>query len=136
MSPKISREDTLEMIKDSTKYDHLLRVGKIMKCLAHILGQDEDEWELVGLLHDLDFDLTVTDCSHHGLVATQLLETLLPEQALNAIRSHDYRTGVPATSLLTKVLISADALDVFIGLLHEQGVVLQVSTLLTELDNW
>ncbi len=81
-----------------------------MRALAHEWYQDSQVWELVGLLHDSDWDVTQDKKDKHGIIAAELLKGKLPEEALHAIMSHDYRTGVSPISKLDKALVFADAL--------------------------
>jgi predicted hydrolase (HD superfamily) len=80
-----------------------------MGALARRLGENEQEWQLVGLLHDLDYDEVKDDMSKHGLIAAEKLKTKLPEHCLYAIKVHDYRTGVKPESKLDKALIAVDS---------------------------
>jgi len=49
-----------------------------MRTLARRLGEDEDLWGLVGLLHDIDYDYVGRDPLKHGLGALELLKGVLP----------------------------------------------------------
>lgn len=115
----ISREEALKLVESSTKRDHSIAVSGIMKELARKLGEDVEEWEIVGLLHDLDYDLTRADRGRHGITAAEILEGKLPEEALYTIKAHDHRTGLPPRSLLDRSLTATDALAVFID---DQGI--------------
>jgi len=88
----------------------MIAVSAIMKELAKRLGMNEKEWELVGLLHDLDYDIIEDDMSRHGLVASKMLEGKLPEKCLHAIKAHDHRTGVKPESTIDKALIASDCI--------------------------
>ena len=106
----ISKKEALELIKGTSRYSHALLVSAMMKALAGRLGKNEELWELVGLLHDLDYDQTRHDMSKHGLVAAKMLRGRLPEHELYAIKAHDYRTGFKPRTSLDKVLIATDTL--------------------------
>jgi len=106
----ISREEALRLVERTSKYQHALIASKIMRKLAQRLGEDEVDWELVGLLHDLDIDLVRRDMTKHGVVAVEMLANKLPPESLYAIRSHDYRTGFQPKSRLDIALIAADTL--------------------------
>ena len=106
----ISKQEALKMIRNTSKYSHSLMVSAIMRRLAERLGENAEEWEIVGLLHDLDYDQTRNDMSRHGIVASEILKGKLPETCLYAIKCHDYRTGFKPKSKLDKALIIADTL--------------------------
>jgi hypothetical protein len=106
----MSKEEALRLIENSSKCSHSLLVAEVMAELAKVLGENEEEWRLVGLLHDLDCDLTKNDLSKHGIVAAERLKEKLPEDCLYAIKAHDYRTGFKPRSKLDKALIAVDSL--------------------------
>jgi putative nucleotidyltransferase with HDIG domain len=54
----ISENEALQLIKNSSKYNHAIMVSQIMEELARIVGENAEEWKIVGLLHDLDYDET------------------------------------------------------------------------------
>jgi len=80
-----------------------------MKIIARKLNENESIWVLVGLLHDLDYD-DVENYSKHGIIACEKLEGQLPEDALHAIKSHDYRTSIKPKSVLDEALIYSDSI--------------------------
>jgi len=106
----ISREEALHLVEGTSKYRHALITSNIMRKLAQRLGEDEASWEIVGLLHDLDYDLVKGDMTKHGVVAVEMLANKLPSESLYAIKSHDYRTGFQPRSRLDIALIVADTL--------------------------
>jgi len=108
----ISRKEALSLIEGTAKHGHALLVGRVMAALATLHGGDRGQWELVGLLHDLDYEQTVGDRSRHGVVAADMLRGRLRDDELYAIMSHDHRAGVEPFSKLDHSLIFADALAV------------------------
>jgi hypothetical protein len=116
----ISRREALELVKNCCKYSHLLLASKLMKILAEKLGEYNLEWELVGLLHDLDFDEVRSDMSKHGVTAAERLKDELPEHCLYAIKAHDYRTGFKPKSRLDYALIAVDSLTVLMEEAQEE----------------
>lgn len=109
----ISVEEALTLIEGSKKYEHSLLVSRIMKNLSKRFNMSEQVWALVGLLHDLDYDL-IDDFSQHGILASLQLKGKLPNDAIHAIQSHDHRTEIKPESLLDKALIFADCLALVI----------------------
>ena len=111
----ISVDEARRLIEYSGRYMHSLTVGRIMAALAEALEEDAGLWEVVGVLHDLDYDQTRAEHGRHGVAAAQVLGGRLSEEALHAIASHDHRSGVEPGSLLDHSLILADALAVLIA---------------------
>lgn len=116
---RISVKEAMSMISKSSKYTHSILVSRIMSALATQFHVDEDDWEIAGLLHDLDYDMTIGDMSKHGMIAASLLEGKISENVLHAIKSHDHRTGIEPITRLDKSLKFADSLAV---LLEDQSV--------------
>ena len=56
----------------------------------------------------------IENFSQHGIIASEQLKNKLPDEAIHAIQSHDYRTEVKPVSILDKALIFADSLAIFI----------------------
>ncbi|MDI6856628.1 MAG: HD domain-containing protein, partial [Candidatus Thermoplasmatota archaeon] len=57
----ISKDEALRLVRGTSKYAHALMVSCIMGELARALNENEREWMLVGLLHDLDYDKVKND---------------------------------------------------------------------------
>jgi len=107
-------------IKNAQARRHCITVSEIMGKVAQRFGMNQDEWQLCGLLHDLDREKIHGDMSKHGLVAAELLESLLSKDCLHAIRAHDHRTGVTPRSIVDKALIASDAVVSFLSELTER----------------
>jgi hypothetical protein len=112
----LSKQEALrllhEHVSEAKKIKHMMAVSAIMKGLAKRLHMNEDEWELAGLLHDLDFDMTVAKnkIGKHGLIASKILEGKLPKECLHAIQTHDLRVGAKPETFMDKALIASDCL--------------------------
>lgn len=89
----IERSEALERLKSSgasqSLMRHALATEAVMAALAEKLGGDRRIWSIAGLLHDLDYPQTEALPSKHGLETANLLAGCLPEEALQAIRSHN-----------------------------------------------
>jgi RimJ/RimL family protein N-acetyltransferase len=96
----------------SPRAEHSRLVADLMLGLAQIMGADATVWEVVGLCHDLDFEVTVNDPTQHGLVTGRWLDGKLPAEALLAIAAHDHRTGIICHEPLADMLKLADVLAV------------------------
>jgi predicted hydrolase (HD superfamily) len=87
----------------------MIAVGAIMKELALRLGEDQKEWELTGILHDIDFE----ECDglrNHTILAKGLLSGKVDDAIIEAIMAHNHEnTGVAPDTKLKKALIASDA---------------------------
>jgi len=129
----ITIAEALEMIRTTSKFHHSCRVAVHMKSLAEYFGENPIEWELVGLLHDLDYDETKNQRELHGILTAEKLRGRISNRALNAIKSHDYRTNIEQESRLARILMAADALDIFIEMLAEFGEIPSVEEIIEKL---
>lgn len=130
----MSRKEALELVKNCSKYSHLLLASRLMKRLAEKLGENTLEWELVGLLHDLDFDKVRSDMSKHGVTTAKRLKDELPEHCLYAIKAHDHRTGFKPKSTLDHALIAVDSLTVLMEEAQEECRELEIQDLKDKLE--
>lgn len=131
----ICQDEALRLVKNTSKYSHALIVSFMMKKLARVLKENEGEWMLVGLLHDLDYDKVKNDMKMHGVVAAEMLKGKLPEKCLYAIKAHDYRSGFKPKGKLDKALIATDSLASIIERMGEKAEKLNAEKLRAELEN-
>ena len=118
--PSIEQAEALTetYLKDTLR--HSQQVGQVMKYFGNKLGQDENYWYIVGLLHDIDWDhIEKVSDNHLKDEFEKIIDSLaLSDSAqLKAdIRSHaPFLTGVEPSSLIQKYIISIDELS---GLIH------------------
>lgn len=71
-----------------TRY-HLLESEAIMRALARYFIEDEEGWGIIGLLHDIDWDLTKNDIKNHGVKCVEILkEASGSDFLITTIQSH------------------------------------------------
>ena len=74
----MTREQALGLLNEHISNQNLIRhnvtVGFIMQALARKFGQLEEDWELAGMLHDLDWEKTKDDFNNHTVVTKEILE--------------------------------------------------------------
>src|SRR5437762_435139 len=88
---------------------HMLAVEAAMRAYARKLGQDEERWGIVGLLHDFDYERWPNPPDHPLKGSVILREKGYPEDVIYAIKSHaDYLTDCPRVSLMDKALYACD----------------------------
>jgi putative nucleotidyltransferase with HDIG domain len=90
---------------------HGLAVEAAMRAYARKLGQDEERWGIVGLLHDFDYERW-PDPPNHPLKGAEILQQRgYPEDVIYAIKSHaDYLPDCPRVHLLDRALYACDEL--------------------------
>ena len=89
---------------------HMLSVEAAMRYYAETLGEDPEEWGIVGLLHDFDYERYPTE-QEHPLKGVEHLRLLgVPELWLDAILAHASYTGVEPRKLMAKALVACDEL--------------------------
>lgn len=118
----ITREEAFALLKKYNKdpfhIQHALTVEAVMKWYANELGYGEDAeyWGIVGLLHDIDFELYPEE---HCLKAPEMLrETGVGEDVIHSVVSHGYgitvgcgvTIDVEPEHEMEKVLFAADEL--------------------------
>ena len=112
----MTRDDALALmhskIESESLRKHMLASEAIMRRLAAHFGEDEDDWGLVGLLHDIDLESIDDDQRRHALVACEWLAELgVADAALQAIRAHNGDIlGVEPVSRLDYALTSAESI--------------------------
>ena len=92
---------------------HMLACEAIMRAFAARFGEDEDEWGIAGLGHDLDAEETEDDFARHGVLAGEALASLgAGPEIVHAVAAHNgERTGVAPESRMDVALIVADQLS-------------------------
>ena len=80
-----------EYIKEPMTKLHLLESEAIMKELARYLNEDEEKWGIIGLLHDIDWDLTKSNHEQHCIKAQDILRQAgASDFLIETIISHGY----------------------------------------------
>ncbi len=101
-----------EHVKDQSLVRHMLSVEAALRAYARKLGQDEEKWGVVGLLHDFDYERW-PDPPDHPLKGSEILRQRgYPDDVIYAICSHaDYLADrYPRVSPLDKALYACDEL--------------------------
>jgi len=98
-------------VENKNLVKHMLATEAIMCALAKRFGEDEEEWGLTGLLHDIDVELTEGDMNSHSKLGADLAKELgVGEAMAHAILCHNEAHGIPLETKLDKALFCADPL--------------------------
>lgn len=92
----IERDKAIELFKkynsEESLFKHALSVEAVMRYFARKNKEDEDEWGMVGLLHDMDYEMYPNE---HCIKVKEILEKEnLPESFIRAIQSHGFEICV------------------------------------------
>jgi putative nucleotidyltransferase with HDIG domain len=91
---------------------HMLAVEAIMCSVAKYLGENEEEWGLIGILHDVDYERTEATPEKHTLLAEEILKEAIPDNLIKAIKTHNAKhTGLMPETRMEKALIASDAIS-------------------------
>ena len=121
MNTKFNHDSALALLREYNKEPfhilHGLTVGACMKWFAGELGygEDQDFWEVCGILHDIDFEMYPEE---HCKKAVELLENAGAEpEVIHAVCSHGYGecSDVKPEHEMEKVLFACDELTGLIG---------------------
>jgi len=109
------REDALDSVRANVDNEnlirHMLATEAVMRASARHLGEDEEEWGLTGLLHDIDMELTGGDMNTHSRLGADLAGELgASETMTHAILAHNEAHGIVLETKLDKALFCADPL--------------------------
>jgi putative nucleotidyltransferase with HDIG domain len=104
-----------EYVRAESLRRHCLAVEAVMRAYARRFGEPEDDWGLVGLVHDYDYEIHPTAEEHPEAGVPVLRERGYPEWVIRAVRSHADYLGVPRETTLEKALFAVDELTGFIG---------------------
>jgi len=111
----MTRDEALNSVKANVKnanlIKHMLATEAIMRALARRLGEDEEEWGLTGLLHDIDIELIGDSLADHGRRGADLAaEQGVSPRVCHAIMCHNWTNGIPCETLLDNALLCTDPL--------------------------
>ncbi len=119
MGSLMDRQAAFELMCEYTQSDslrrHMLAVEIALRAYADKLGEDQNKWGIVGLLHDFDYERW-PNIPDHPLQGSKILaEKNYPEDVIYAIKSHVHQVaGNPRLSNLDKTLFACDELCGFI----------------------
>jgi predicted hydrolase (HD superfamily) len=118
MSDILSRDAAWALLTEWTKSEslrkHALAVEAAVRGYARSFNANEDEWAIVGLLHDFDYERYPTPADHPFRGCDELRRRGYPEWVMRAILSHAQYSGVPRESPLEKSLFACDEMAGFV----------------------
>jgi predicted hydrolase (HD superfamily) len=140
----ITRAVALALLKKHVKsknvYRHSLACEAVMKTLAIRFNAEvvpiplsEEEWGIVGLLHDIDYEETKEHPEIHTSVLEQEVKDIVDPEMLYAMKSHNWQYNkVEPKSLMDWSIFCCDELTGFIlacAYAHESKHIKKISSL-------
>lgn len=107
------RQQALELLKvcqERKSLRHAYTVEAVMRHFAGLFGEDEEKWGVIGLVHDLDYEMYPDQ--HCQKVKEILQAENWPQDYIRAIQSHGWKicSDVEPVEKMEKVLYTIDEL--------------------------
>ena len=114
----LNRDDAFALMTEYTRSEslrkHMLAVEAAVRGYARMFGENEDDWGVVALLHDFDYE-RYPDQENHPFRGVEVLKAKgYPEWVTRAILSHAEYSGVPRESRLEHTLYACDEMTGFV----------------------
>jgi putative nucleotidyltransferase with HDIG domain len=130
MSEPLSREQAWDLFCSWTASEslrrHVLAVEAAMRAYARRFGEDEEQWGLVGMLHDLDYERHPDlETGHPRIALEELRRQGFSEAFVRAVASHADFLEVPRETPMEKTLYAVDELSGFVmacAFVRPQGI--------------
>ncbi len=119
----MTRDEALALMHEYTASKtlraHMYAVEQAMRTYARKSQKNEDDWGMVGLLHDFDYERYPNDAhspteEHPSFGVNLLRKRGFPEESCNAILGHAVYCGVPRDTPMAKTLFAVDELCGFL----------------------
>lgn len=114
----MTRANALALMHEYTRSEslrkHMLAVEAAVRGYAREWGENEEEWGIVALLHDFDYERWPSREDHPFRGVEILKAKGYPEWVTRAILSHADYSGVPRESRLEKTLFACDEMAGFV----------------------
>jgi putative nucleotidyltransferase with HDIG domain len=113
-SKEPTREKAFQLLKAYNRNEslikHALAVESVMRYMARKRGEDEEKWGIIGLIHDLDYEMYPQQ--HCRKTEEILRDQNWPEEYIRAAMSHGWGicTDVEPQTEMEKVLYAIDEL--------------------------
>ena len=119
-----TRESALELFRKYNKseslYRHALSVEGVMRYMALKAGEDAEKWGIIGLIHDLDYEMYPEQ--HCTMTKKILEENGWPAEYVRAVMSHGWGI-VTDDEPVTKLEKTLYAIDELTGLVATSALV-------------
>ncbi len=119
-----TREEAFELLKKYNKSEslikHALAVEGVMRYMAVKAGEDPDKWGIIGLIHDLDYEMYPEQ--HCTMTKKILEENNWPAEYIRAVLSHGWGLASDVEPV-TRLEMTIYAIDELTGLVATSALV-------------
>lgn len=114
MSDRYDRQAAWDLLCEYTKTEplrkHALAVEAAMRAYARKLGGDEEQWAVVGLLHDFDYEAHPS-LEEHPLKGAEIMRQRgWPEEIIYAVMCHADHLGLERKTAMDRAIYAVDEL--------------------------
>lgn len=111
----ISREKAVKLLNENISSENMLKhcyaSEAVLRGIAKKLGENEEEYGIAGLLHDIDVEITHADPFTHGPYAEKMLKGKITDEMLDAIVMHnEVATGKNRTTRFQHALAAGETI--------------------------
>lgn len=109
----MTRDEAIKLVQEKIQTRnlvyHSLAVEAVMKKLAEYFCEDQEQWALAGLLHDLDYEETKDKPEWHSKLGSEMLkEKGVAPEIVRAVLVHNERHGIAPETKMEKALYVSD----------------------------
>ena len=111
---RLTRDEAWQLLNEYNKSEALIKHGLmvegVMRHFAVLYGEDAEKWGIIGLIHDLDYEMYPDQ--HCAKTAEIMREKGIDEDYIHAVCSHGWGicSDVEPTEKMEKVLYTIDEL--------------------------
>jgi predicted hydrolase (HD superfamily) len=114
----LNRDEAWALVTEYTQSEnlrkHMLAVEAAVRGYARLWGEPDEDWAVVALLHDFDYERWPDQANHPFRGVEILKEKGYPDWVTRAILSHADYSGVPRESRLEHTLFACDEMSGFV----------------------
>lgn len=109
-------EEALALLKEHVRSDalieHCVATGAVLRSVAPELNGDPELWEMIGILHDIDFEEVDGDMEKHGIAGAEMLGAAgVSSEITDAVRRHNHHIFSDQTTGLEVAIQAADSIS-------------------------
>ena len=108
----MERQATIALLRQYLHGDalikHCLATGAIMRAVAGFFSQDPARWEVIGILHDIDFECVKGDMQQHGIIGAKLLKNAgIPDDIREVVKRHNHFLYTGSYEMAVEIVLQA-----------------------------